>query len=166
MRAPYTQLYLHAVWATWDRLPLITPDVELRLYGEINEKCRALKAHPLALGGMPDHLHLLVRLPTTLAVATLLKEVKGASSHLVTHEIEPGEFFKWQGAYGAFTLSKDEVPRVIDYIRNQKEHHASQTFGRIGNAAKSKIRMTIGKSSRRASNTSRRRPTLPCVAAI
>jgi len=128
MRAPYTQLYLHAVWATWDRLPLITPDVELRLYGEINEKCRALKAYPLALGGMPDHLHLLVRLPTTLAVATLLKEVKGASSHLVTHEIKPGEFFKWQGAYGAFTLSKDEVPRVIDYIRNQKEHHASQTL--------------------------------------
>jgi len=128
MRAPYTQLYLHAVWATWDRLPLITPDIELRIYGAINEKCRALNAYPLALGGMADHLHLLVRLPTTLAVATLLKEVKGASSHLVTHAIQPGEFFKWQGAYGAFTLSKDEVPRVIDYIRNQKEHHASQNL--------------------------------------
>jgi REP element-mobilizing transposase RayT len=80
------------------------------------------------LGGIEDHLHLLVRLPTTLAIATLLKEVKGSSSHLVTHEIRPGEFFKWQGAYGAFTLAKADVPRVIDYIRNQREHHAAQTL--------------------------------------
>ena len=69
MRAPYTQLYLHAIWATWNRLPLITADIELRLYGALNEKCRELKAYPLALGGIEDHLHLLVRLPTTLAVA-------------------------------------------------------------------------------------------------
>jgi REP element-mobilizing transposase RayT len=127
MRAPYTQLYLHAVWATWDRLPLITPDIELRIYGAINEKCRELKTYPLALGGMDDHLHLLVRLPTTLSVADLLKGVKGASSHLVTHEITPDKFFKWQGAYGAFTLAKADVPQVIDYIRNQKAHHAAQT---------------------------------------
>ncbi len=77
MRAPYTQLYLHAIWATWDRLPLITPEIELRLYGAINDKCRELKAYPLALGGIEDHLHLLVRLPTTLTVADLLKETKG-----------------------------------------------------------------------------------------
>jgi REP element-mobilizing transposase RayT len=109
-------------------MPLITPDIELRIYGAINEKCRELKAYPLALGGMDEHLHLLVRLPTTLAVADLLKGVKGASSHLVTHVITPGKFFKWQGAYGAFTLSKGNVPRVIDYIRNQKSHHASQTL--------------------------------------
>jgi len=70
---------------------------------------------------------LLVRLPTTLAVATLLKEAKGASPHLVTHEITPDKFFKWQGAYGAFTLAKADVPRVTDYIRNQKAHHAAQT---------------------------------------
>ncbi len=128
MRAPYTQLYLHAVWATWDRLPLITPDIELRLYGAINEKCRELKAYPLALGGIDDHLHLLVRLPTTLSVAELLKGVKGSSSHLITQEISPNKFFKWQGSYGAFTLAKQDVDRVIDYIRNQKTHHAAKTI--------------------------------------
>ncbi len=128
MRAPYTQLYLHAVWATWDRLPLITPDIELRLYGAINEKCRELKSYSLALGGIDDHLHLLVRLPTTLSVADLLKGVKGSSSHLLTHEVAPDKFFKWQGAYGAFTLAKQDVDRVIDYIRNQKTHHAAKTI--------------------------------------
>lgn len=128
MRAPFTQRYLHTVWATWDRLPLITSEIELQLYGAINEKCRDLNAYPLALGGIEDHLHLLVRLPTTLSVADLLKEVTGASSHLITHEITPDKFFKWQGAYGAFTLAKSDVPRVIDYIRSQKEHHRAQTL--------------------------------------
>jgi len=126
MRAPYTQLYLHCVWGTWDRLPLITPQVERRLYAAILAKCHELKCEMVALGGVEDHVHLLVRFPTTLAVATLLKEVKGASSHLMTHEITPGEFFKWQGAYDAFTVSKDGVKAVADYIHNQKAHHAEK----------------------------------------
>ena len=104
------------------------PDIELRPYGAINEKCRELKSYPLALGGIDDHLHLLVRLPTTLSVADLLKGVKGSSSHLLTHEVAPDKFFKWQGAYGAFTLAKQDVDRVIDYIRNQKTHHVAKTI--------------------------------------
>ncbi len=123
MRAPYTQLYVHIVWATWDRLPLITKAVESRLYAAIATKCRQLKCEPLAIGGIEDHVHLLTRLHTTIAIATLAKEVKGSSSHLVTHEIAPGKFFKWQGAYGAFTLRKSEVPQVKAYILNQKQHH-------------------------------------------
>lgn len=125
MRAPYTQLYLHCVWATWDRLPLISPEIERPLYAAILDKCRQLKCEPIAIGGTPDHVHLLLRLHTTVTVANLLKEIKGSSSHLITHEITPGEFFKWQGAYGAFTVSKDAVPRVKVYIEHQKEHHAS-----------------------------------------
>jgi len=124
MREPYTQLYLHLVWATWDRLPLVTAEIEPRIYAAIAEKCREFKCNPLAIGGIPDHVHLLVRLHITVAVATLVKEVKGSSSHLATHEIIPGQFFKWQGAYGAFTIRKSEVPKVTAYIQNQKQHHA------------------------------------------
>ncbi len=124
MRGPYTQLYVHIVWATWDRLPLITEDIEPRLYAAIAAKCRTLKCEPLAIGGIEEHVHLLARLHTTVAIATLVKEVKGSSSHLVTHEIAPRKFFKWQGAYGAFTLRKSEVPQVKAYILNQKQHHA------------------------------------------
>jgi REP element-mobilizing transposase RayT len=124
MRAPFTQLYLHCVWATWDRLPLITPEIEGPIYSAIRAKCHEVKCQEVAIGGMPDHVHLLVRLHTTVAIADLLKEVKGASSHLVTHQVMPGQFFKWQGAYGAFTVSKDNVPTVKAYIERQKEHHA------------------------------------------
>ena len=124
MRTPYTQLYLHMVWATWDRLPLITPDIEPQIYAAIAQQCRGLKCEPLAIGGMEEHVHLLTRFHTTVPIATLAKQVKGATSHLVTHVLEPREFFKWQGAYGAFTLRKSEVPQVIAYIKNQKQHHA------------------------------------------
>ena len=123
MRAPFTQLYLHCVWATWDRLPLITPKIEQPLYACINAKCDELKCSRIAIGGMPDHVHILVRLHTTVAVADLIKGVKGASSHLIAQKIAPEDFFKWQGAYGAFTVSKDGVPAVKAYIENQKEHH-------------------------------------------
>lgn len=124
MRAPYTQLYLHCVWATWDRLPLVTPQVEARMYGCMEDKCEELKCEALAIGGMTDHVHLLARFPATLEVARLVKEVKGASSHLMTHELCPGVFFKWQGAYGAFTVGKEGARQVAAYVRNQKVHHA------------------------------------------
>ena len=125
MRAPYTELYLHCVWATWDRLPLITAGVETSLYKAIRAKCDELKCPSLAIGGMPDHIHVLVRLHATVSVADLLKEVKGASSHLITHMTQPGEFFKWQGGYGAFTVGKADAPRVTAYIERQKQHHAN-----------------------------------------
>src|SRR5438105_1382781 len=99
LREPYTQLYLHLVWSTWDRLPLITADIEDRLYAAMFAKCREFKSVPIRGGGMHDHVHLLIRFHTTVSVATLVKEVKGASSHLMNHVIKPEVGFKWQGAY-------------------------------------------------------------------
>lgn len=125
MRAPFTQLYVHLVWSTWDRLPLITADIQARLYAAIMDKCHELKCEPIAIGGVADHLHLLVRINTVVSVAQLTKEVKGSSSHLVTHVLKPGEFFKWQGAYGAFTIRKSEVSTVKRYIENQVSHHST-----------------------------------------
>jgi putative transposase len=127
MRAPFTQLYVHLVWATWDRLPLVTPALQPRLYAALAAKCRELGCEPLAIGGIADHVHLLLRLATTVTVATVAKEVKGATSHLMTHEVVPDTFFKWQGAYGAFTVSKGDVPAVRAYIERQAEHHAGAT---------------------------------------
>jgi REP element-mobilizing transposase RayT len=88
-------------------------------------KCQELKSEVIAIGGMQEHTHVLVRFHTTISVADLVKEMKGASSHLMTHKIiGKDEFFKWQGAYGAFTVSKRHVPHVTAYIVNQKKHHA------------------------------------------
>jgi len=116
------------IWATWDRLPLITPSIEGRLYAAIATKSRQLKCEPYAIGGVEDHIHLLIRLHPAVSVSQIAKEVKGSSSHLITHEVAPGEFFKWQGAYRAFALRKSEVAKLKAYIENQKHHHAEGTL--------------------------------------
>lgn len=124
MRGPYTQLYCHLVWATWDRLPLIPEEVEPRLYSAIRSKVRELRGVPIAVGGVPDHVHLLCSFHPTVAISFLVQQVKGASSHLMTHEVPGMEGFKWQGAYGAFSVSKDALDSVEQYVLNQKRHHA------------------------------------------
>jgi len=119
-------LYPHCVWATWDRLPLLTEALDAPVQAVVRDKCRELGRVPLALGGVTDHLHLLVRFPTTLPVATLVQAVKGASSHLVTHVLHLGGFFKWQGGYGACTVQPDGLATVQAYIAHQQAHHAAK----------------------------------------
>jgi putative transposase len=118
-------VFVHLVWATWDRLPFLTPEVEREVHRAIGAECDELGAQVVAIGGVEDHVHLLARLPATLSIADLVKHAKGASSHLVTHGLGPGQVFKWQGAYGAVSVSPHEVSQVSDYIARQKEHHAT-----------------------------------------
>jgi len=121
MREPYTQLYVHIVWATWDRQPLLSGEREGIVYACIQAECGNLGAEMIAIGGMED---VLARIPAALSVAALVKQIKGSSSHLVNHTGVPNGAFKWQGAYGAFTVSKGAVPKVVDYVIRQKQHHS------------------------------------------
>ena len=123
MRDTYHRLYIHAIWATWDRLPLITPAIEAALYADIGVECDKIKAQLIEIGGIEDHVHVVVRIPPTVSIAELIKQIKGAASHLATHKVPGGDTFKWQGAYAAFTVSEADLPRVRAYVRNQKEHH-------------------------------------------
>ena len=123
MRAPYHQLFLHLVWSTYSRQPLLHPSIEPRLYACIASICREAGCEPLAIGGVEDHVHILVRFTPTVAIWKLTKDIKGATSHLMTHELRPGIFFKWQGGYGAFTVQKSGIPKAVAYIQGQREHH-------------------------------------------
>jgi REP element-mobilizing transposase RayT len=80
----------------------------------------------LALGGVEDHVHLLVRIPATVSVAALMNQVKGASSHLLMHRTG-NEGFKWQGGYGAYSVSRDRLSIVTRYVECQREHHDGGT---------------------------------------
>ncbi len=127
MPSNYLKLYVHLVWATYDRFPAITPDCEGLLYSTILGKAKELGCEPLAIGGIEDHLHLLLRIPATLALAEIVKGIKGASSrHMVL--TFPHKFFKWQGSYGATTVSPNALRKVIEYIENQKQHHTSRAL--------------------------------------
>ena len=123
MRRNKLSLFLHLIWGTWDRLPLITPDVERNLYRNIESEARKQGCAVLAINGTEDHVHLLVTIPATLAVADLLKQIKGVSSHFVNNTLKPSAQFKWQGGYGAFSVSRWDVDRIKHYIKRQKERH-------------------------------------------
>ena len=128
MRRNKLQLYLHLVWATWDRLPLILPAWERRLYREIEAEARGMGCLVLALNGMVDHVHLVVSMPSTVSVADLAKQVKGVSSRFINQVLAPETEFRWQGAYGAFTAGADGLDALVQYVKNQARHHAEQTL--------------------------------------
>jgi REP element-mobilizing transposase RayT len=123
MRKTLLAVYVHLVWGTWDRLPLLTEEIEAQVHRAIGAKAVELGAAPVAIGGTDDHVHLLVRLPATLAIADLVQGVKGASAHLVNHQLTPGGAFKWQGAYAVFSVSPRHRAQITDYIARQREHH-------------------------------------------
>ncbi len=127
MRQAQNAVFVHLIWATWERLPLLVNTVERDVHRAIEAKCKALGTGIVAFGGVEDHIHLLVRLPATLAVADLVKHLKGSSTHLLTQQLYPDQFFKWQGAYAAFSVSIDDLDRVSQYISHQREHHADNT---------------------------------------
>lgn len=84
----------------------------------------------IALGGIADHVHLLVSMPATLNIADLVKHIKGASSHLLASQqrAQKDGFFKWQGAYGACTVSPSALSKVAHYITHQRAHHAARSL--------------------------------------
>ncbi len=130
MRGNYSKLYLHLVWATWDRLPLITPELRVPVYQALHEQANRIGCEMIAVGGIQDHVHVLLKMPTTVAIAEIVKRLKGGSTHVVTHAVQPGSFFKWQGSYGAFTVSRTHVPMVRAYVLNQERHHRESRLSR------------------------------------
>ena len=127
MGQSHVEIYLHFVWATRHRAPLVTGAVAKQIYACILEQSRTLRCENLAIGGMPDHLHLAVRLPATVAAAKLMHQVKGVSSAFARDVALGGETFGWQDGYGVFSFSRSHRSKVVAYIQNQHRHHAEQT---------------------------------------
>jgi REP element-mobilizing transposase RayT len=126
MQDNFTKIYLHCIWTTWDRLPLLKDELEEQVLAAIVAKCAELGCRVIALNAALDHVHLLVEVPSKLSVSDLMKHVKGASSHRASHVIGRAGVFRWSSAYAVFSVSAGDVDRVADYIRRQKEHHAQK----------------------------------------
>lgn len=127
MSHTYCQLMYHIVFGTQNRAAFIGPDLQDDLYPYIAGIVRNERGSLLAIGGMPDHVHLLVRLKPTLSLADLLRTVKANSSKWV-HERPVQQEFAWQEGYGAFTVSESSARSVARYIQSQPEHHRKRSF--------------------------------------
>jgi len=128
MRRNKLALFVHFVWATWDWQPWITEGISRRVLREIESEVRKLGGTVLAINGMADHVHVLVQITATVQIADIVKQMKGASSYFINDVLKPTEHFKWQGSYGAFTVSRWDVDSIVEYINNQQQHHSAQTL--------------------------------------
>lgn len=118
-------LYFHLVWTTKNRESLITGEVESLLYPYLSRKARHAGGRLLALNGVGDHVHLVVQLTPRQSLSKFVKDIKGSSSHFLNHDPRLINEFKWQAGYGAFTVSEQELPAVMRYVKFQKKHHAA-----------------------------------------
>ena len=122
----YTRLFYHFVWSTWGRTPLLVGDVAERAYAVIRSQCKVQEGKVFALGGIENHVHLLVGLPATRDLPEFIKNVKGVSSRTLNQCYGRSAWsFKWQGRYGVTTVSPAHMSRIKRYIENQKQHHAT-----------------------------------------
>jgi putative transposase len=82
---------------------------------------------PRAIGGMPDHMHVVISIPPQLSIAALIVQLKGASLHHVNEKYADGSF-QWQAEYGVLSFSESSLPAIVDYVDGQKQHHAADTL--------------------------------------
>ena len=119
---------MHCVFATKDRRPLIKADLEQRLWPYLGGIAREVKISALAIGGVEDHVHLLLSIPSTLSAAKSIQLLKGNSSKWIHDTFKEHGDFEWQEGYGAFSIGISGVEDTKRYIANQATHHRKLTF--------------------------------------
>ena len=127
---PYWRTFFHLIWATKDREQVIGTHEEAVIRRSFTKTFTELRLIPHAIGMIPDHIHVVVSIPPSIAVSEVLKRLKGASSHAVNQsQIDRnGSKFTWQPEYGVITFGERSLPQVVDYVLNQPAHHLASTL--------------------------------------
>jgi REP element-mobilizing transposase RayT len=128
MADAFTNLVYHLVFSTKHREPSIIESLRDRLYAYMGGIVRQQRGKLFEIGGMPDHVHLLVRLRADASVSETLRTIKANSSRWMNETLPQPKGFRWQAGYGAFSVSESQIPGVRRYIRGQAEHHAKTSF--------------------------------------
>jgi REP element-mobilizing transposase RayT len=124
----YVSSYFHCVFSTKERRRLITPELRDRLWPFLGGIARQNKMKAIEVGGIEDHIHILLSLPSTMAISKALQLIKGGSSKWIHETFPEQRLFAWQEEYGAFSVSVSQLDKTIEYIKGQAEHHRKMTF--------------------------------------
>jgi len=124
----YVGSYYHCVFSTKERRPLITPGLQERLWPYLGGIARQNEMKAIEIGGVADHVHILLSLPSTLSIAKAMQLIKGGSSKWVHESFPEHRLFGWQVKYGAFSVSVSQLDKTVQYIQCQAEHHRKMTF--------------------------------------
>tara|TARA_R110002072_G_scaffold303099_1_gene493395 strand:- start:94546 stop:94998 length:453 start_codon:yes stop_codon:yes gene_type:complete len=128
MANTYTSLRYHIVFSTKERRPLIAADIEQRVWEYLGGIARQNGMQPLQVGGIEDHIHIVVSIPPTMAVSKAVQQIKGGSSKWIHETFLDLNDFAWQDGYGAFSVSRSQLSTVINYAATQREHHRERNF--------------------------------------
>ena len=134
-----TEIYLHVIFSTKGREPLIRPAIEPRLYKYFGGILAKRSVIIMRLNGTENHVHILFKYHPAVALSTIMKELKAYSTGWLKKEGYTD--FAWQEGYGAFSCSKSHLPVLYNYIDNQKEHHKRLTFEEEVQSFESKWKM-------------------------
>ena len=128
MAHTFTNLLTHVIFSTKDRMPCIDAELKPELLAYVGGMVREVGGKAYAINGTADHLHLLISLPSTIALSDAMRAVKANSSRWIGEKWSARKLFGWQTGYGAFSVSKSNVNEVVKYIQNQEAHHRKVTF--------------------------------------
>lgn len=117
----------HCVFSTKERLRAITTEIQPRLWAYMGAVARKREIKALGIGGIEDHVHLLLSLPSSVPIAKAMREIKSESSRWMRGTLG-GAGFEWQEGYGAFSIGWSQVNATLAYIAKQKEHHRKRDF--------------------------------------
>lgn len=127
-RNVYSEIHLHLTWHTFNNAPVLVDLVECQTHRHLRH--RAIQSEGVIvheIGGVADHVHLVVTIPPTLLISEWVGKLKGGSSYFINHEICNKKVLDWQTGYGVVSFGTKDLPWVIEYVRRQKEHHAKGT---------------------------------------
>lgn len=129
----YSEINLHITWHVKDNSPVLRDEIELPLHRFL--RSRAVETDSVychGIGGTDDHLHLVVTVGPTVPISEWVGTLKGSSSHFINHRIVNREVLSWQVGYGVVSFGIKDLPWILDYVANQREHHAAgKTFARL-----------------------------------
>lgn len=128
MSQSLSQVFVHITFSTKNRKPFIDDEIKPRLFEYLGGICNGLECQALQVGGHDDHIHVLCLLSKKITQIKLMEEVKKSSSKWIKTIDEKYRNFYWQNGYGIFSVNPSETDVVINYIRNQKEHHRKHSF--------------------------------------
>ena len=124
----FNRIWIHAIWSTKERQPLISSEAENKIYDFLREELVELGCPVRIINGMPDHVHSLFLLNPQKSVSEIIKYVKGSSSHSINDQNIIPKKFSWQTGYAGYSVSESQLEKVFLYIKNQKQHHQKKTF--------------------------------------
>jgi putative transposase len=124
----YVSSNFHCVFSTKERRPCITPKLREKLWPYLGGIARQNKLKAIEVGGVEDHVHILLTLPATVSIAKAMQLLKGGSSKWIHETFPEHRHFAWQEEYGAFTVSASQMEKTVAYIRGQESHHRKQSF--------------------------------------